>query len=197
MVTLCYGGSFNPIHQGHLICVRAAAEALSADRVVLIPNRQSPHKQGLIDLAPAADRLAMCRLAVAGDPLFAVNDLELSRPGPSYTFDTVRTLRRDGWTPIHWLIGADQVPALPQWHEADTLLAEVRFAIMARPGWAFEWAALPERFRSLADAVLPTPLVEISSTDIRRRVQNGRSIRYLTPDAVVEHIATNELYRGG
>jgi len=194
MRALCFGGSFNPIHHGHLACARAVAESAGFDRAVLVPNHQSPHKAGVADIAPAAHRAAMCRLAVAGEPLFAVDDLELQRPPPSYTLDTVRLLTARGWPAVHWLIGADQLATLPLWHEADTLLAEASFVVMARPGWSFDWQNLPPRYRSLREQLVVAPLLEISSTDIRRRVRQGRSIRYLTPDAVATYIHEHRLY---
>ena len=194
MRTLCFGGSFNPVHHGHLACAQAVAEAAGFDRVVLIPNQQSPHKAGVAETAPAAHRVALCRLAVAGDPLFAVDDLETARPPPSYTIDTVRQLKRADGSPVHWLIGADQVASLPLWHEADALLAEAKFVVMARPGWTFDWTALPPPFRPLRDAVVTAPLLQISSTDLRRRLREGRSIRYLTPDAVVNYLHQHRLY---
>src|SRR5215210_7294765 len=97
MRTLCFGGSFNPIHHGHLLCARAVAEREGFDRVELIPSAQPPHKAGTaFDMAPAEDRLAMCRLAIEGTKLFAVNDIELRRSGPSYTVDTARQLKAQG-----------------------------------------------------------------------------------------------------
>lgn len=195
MRTLWYGGSFNPIHHGHLICARAVAETAGYDRVMLVPNHQSPHKAGVAEIAPAADRVALCRLAVQGDPLFAVDDWETTRPPPSYTIETVRHIERTAGSPVHWLVGADQVGSLPQWHEADALVAEAKFVVMSRPGWTFNWQNLPEAWRTLQAAVVPAPLVEVSSTNIRARVRSGRSIRHLTPDAVVEHIRRRGLYR--
>ncbi len=194
MRTLYFGGSFNPVHHGHLVCARAVAEAAGFDRITLVPNQQSPHKPEVADIAPADDRLALCRLATAEDPAFAVDDVEANRPPPSYTIDTVRELKRRGETDVHWMIGADQVAALPLWHEADSLMAETKLVIVSRPGWAFDWATLPPAFRSLRDHVVPAPLIEISSTDIRRRLRDGRSIRYLTPNAVVAHIRKRRLY---
>ncbi len=132
---LCFGGSFNPPHHGHLICARAVAEAAGFHRVVLIPSARPPHKSGDA-IASAADRLAMCRAAIADDPLFEVNDLELSRDGPSYTVDTARGLLASGWSDVSWLIGGDSVANLPTWHEADALLNLIQFVVMARPGWA-------------------------------------------------------------
>ncbi len=193
MRTLCFGGTFNPVHHGHLVCARAVAEVAGFDRVVLVPNQQSPHKAE-VAVAPAVDRLAMCRAAVAGDPLFAVDDIEATRPGPSYTLHTARALRAAGWPAVHWLIGADQVASLPHWHDPAALLAEVQFWVMARPGWSFDWEALPEPFRQLRDRVVTAPLVQVSSTDLRRRLAEGRSLRYLTPDAVVDFIHDRRLY---
>ena len=195
MRRLCFGGSFNPIHHGHLLCARAAAETAGYDQVVLIPSRQPPHKQGDADIADAADRLAMCRLAIEGDPLFAVDELELQRPGPSYTIDTIRLLRQRGEENIAWLIGADMARYLPHWHEAVPLLSEVQFVLMARPGWSFDWLTMPAEYRHLEQHVVPAPLIEISSTDIRQRVHDGRSIIYMTPPAVVDFIRTRGVYR--
>jgi nicotinate-nucleotide adenylyltransferase len=197
MRTLCFGGTFNPIHHGHLACARAVAESAGFDRVVLIPNQLSPHKAEFADHAPAADRLAMCRLAVDGDPLFSVDDVELTRPSPSYTLETARALKSRGWNVVHWLIGADQVRSLPQWHGGTALLAEVQFVVMARPGWSLGWETMPESVRNLERAVVVDPLLQISGTDLRQRVRAGRSIRYLVPDAVAEYIRQKGLYVDG
>lgn len=197
MRRVCFGGSFNPIHHGHLLCARAAAEAAGFDQVVLIPSRQPPHKQEDTDIADATDRLTMCRLAVQDDPLFAVDDIELSRPGPSYTIDTVRSLRERGSQDIAWLIGADMARNLPQWHDTASLLSEVHFLLMARPGWSFDWLTMPNEFRHLQNQVVSAPLIEISSTDIRRRVAAELPINYMTPTAVVDYISTHRLYRPG
>src|SRR5579864_6055283 len=121
MGTLYFGGSFNPIHYGHLICARAVAEASGSDRLVLIPTAQSPHKPGFGDAAPAIHRLQMCRLAVKEQPLFEVSDIELGRGGPSYTIDTAAELATRGEHPIRWLIGADMLLDLPHWHRAAEL----------------------------------------------------------------------------
>src|SRR5438874_10001193 len=114
MPTLCFGGSFNPIHNGHLICAQAVAQKAGYDRVLVIPSAQPPHKP-TADLASATDRLAMCKLAVQGRDLFEISDIETRRAGPSYTLDTARELRRAGLNDIHWLIGADMLLYLPKW----------------------------------------------------------------------------------
>lgn len=196
MRRLCFGGSFNPVHHGHLICARAAAEAAGFDRVVLIPAAVPPHKPGSACLAGIDDRLAMCRLAAGMQPgLFEVSDVEARRSGPSYTLDTVISLKSLGWKDLHWLIGADMLQILPTWHRAEELLQEVQFWIMARPGWAFDFGSLPPAFRALEGHILPAPLLEISATDIRGRVQRGLPIDFLVPEAVGGYIRAHGLYR--
>src|SRR3954468_23242329 len=132
MKTLCLGGSFNPIHHGHLICARAVAEAAGDQKVVLVPSARPPHKPDQTDLADASNRAEMCRLALPQRTSSAqvtnphlswdVSDVELTRTGPSYTIDTVREFKRDGWPEVHWLIGADMLNYLPNWHDAAALL---------------------------------------------------------------------------
>jgi nicotinate-nucleotide adenylyltransferase len=198
MTRLCFGGSFNPIHHGHLIVARAVAEARGYDQVILIPSAQPPHKPGAADLAPAADRLAMCRLAAEMSPdLFEVNDLELRRQGPSYTIDTARELTRQGLGAVHWLIGGDTLPLLSSWHEPEGLLREVQFVVAARPGWQTDWSAVPAAYLPLRQNVVTAPLIEISATDIRRRAAAGKSIDFLTPPAVVRYIRERGVYGAG
>jgi nicotinate-nucleotide adenylyltransferase len=195
MRTLCFGGSFNPIHHAHLLCARAAAENGGFDRVLLIPSARPPHKPDQSQIAGAEFRLAMCQLAVAGDPFFRVDDLELRRDGPSYTLLTARELRHKGMAEIHWLIGADMLEFLPQWHQPLQLLQNVTFHVMARPGWQFNWQKLPDAYQSLQNNILQAPLIDISATDIRNRIRAGRPIDYLTPPAVVNYIRQHNLYR--
>ena len=195
MRKLCFGGSFNPIHHGHLICAQAAAAACGFEKVVLIPSAQGPHKPCQTDLADADHRVKMCQLVAAGDDSFEVDDLEVRRGAVSYTIDTARELRKRGWEQIHWLIGADMLAMLPQWHEAEALLREVRFVVMGRPGWSIDWSSLPAGLRVLERNVVPVPLIDISATEIRRRVCGGDSIAYLVPPAVQQYIQAHGLYR--
>ena len=196
-----YGGSFDPIHFGHLISARSIAEQLSLERIVLIPSARPPHKRGVV-LCDARHRLAMARLAVAGDPLFEVSDVEMHREGPSYTIDTVGEFRsRLGQeAELFWIIGADSLPELPTWHRIAELVARVQIVTATRPGWnppAIESLAAvvgAVRARGLFDYCVSTPSVEISSTQIRERVATARSIRYLTPDKVTSYISANGLY---
>ena len=192
---LCLGGSFNPIHCGHLSLTRAAAAELRCGTVFLIPSARPPHKADDPTLAPAADRLAMCRLAVAGDPLYRVDPLELERPGPSYTLDTVHSLKARGFRRVAWLIGADLLPGLPHWHRAADLLAEVDFVVMRRPGYAIDWPALPPPIRSLRGRVIEIPPTDASATAVRRNVRSGHPLDGLVPPAVARYIRDQGLYQ--
>jgi nicotinate-nucleotide adenylyltransferase len=137
----------------------------------------------------------MCQAVAKGDSFFEVTEIELNRRGPSYTFDTVQELKRYGETEIAWLIGADMLQILPTWHRAEELLKMVRFVVVRRPGYVIDWAKLPPAYRGLENDVIDAPLLEISATDIRRRVRDGKSIRYLTPLAVERYIEERGLYR--
>lgn len=193
--TLFFGGSFNPIHHAHLICSRAVAEARGYGRVTLIPSGQPPHKPIYEDLAPAADRLEMCRLAISGSALFGVDSSEIERSGPSYTIDTIRALSASGHGKVDWLIGADMLLYLPKWHKAAELVQEVNFIVMARPGWRLDWQLLPEPFRVLRSSVVEAPMIDIRATEIRQRVAAGQSIEYLTPPSVCDYIWQHRLYQ--
>lgn len=197
-----FGGSFNPIHHGHLIIARAVAERLGAARLVLIPSASPPHKQGE-DLAHAHDRLRMVRLAVEGDPAFDVSDVEVRRSGPSYTFLTVEEYRRAAGAevPLYWVIGGDTLPELHTWYRIRELAELCRIVTAVRPGYErpnlspLGQVLAEDCVRRLADDVLPTPRIDISATEIRARVRAGRSIRYLVPEPVREYIEQRGLYR--
>lgn len=193
--TLLFGGTFDPVHHGHLLVCRAVAEALNCNNVQLIPNAQSPHKQGLTAQTSATHRLAMLRAATAGEKFFGILTLELERGAPSYTYDTINSLLKQGLHDFCWLVGADQLPHLPRWHRAAELVQSVKFVIAARPGFAFDFDSLPAPFDQLRNAVIPAPEIQISATDIRARVRAGKSIRYLVPDPVADYIHSHGLYR--
>jgi nicotinate-nucleotide adenylyltransferase len=194
MAMLFFGGSFNPIHVGHLICARHAAEQIKADATVLVPSAQPPHKPNATDLAPAVHRVRMCQIATHASESFDVDDLETKRTGPSYTIDTVRELARRGVGRVSWLIGADMLRNLPTWREPQALMEEAQLVVMARPGWSFDWETLPPPFRKLRDSVVEAPLIQVSATQIRRRIQLGLPIDFLTPAPVVQYIRDNGLY---
>lgn len=198
---MIFGGSFDPVHIGHLVVARAAAEAITAQRVLLVPTAANPLKTG--PQASGDDRLAMLHAAVAGDELFTVSDIEIQRGLPSYTIDTVEAILAGADRPgrLSLLIGADSLDDLPRWHRVEDLLeaAEVHLAVRPPDGAeqvARKLQAMGEPFAScLGGRVLETPLVDISATAIRRRVSQGLSVRYLVPEPVREVIATRGLYR--
>ncbi|MCL2640801.1 MAG: nicotinate (nicotinamide) nucleotide adenylyltransferase [Phycisphaerales bacterium] len=200
--TLLYGGTFDPIHHGHLITCQRARELLGADQVLLIPAAVSPHKTAH-PATSAEHRLAMLRLAVANVPQFAVDPRELSRSGPSYTADTLDELRRDhSGTCFTLLLGADQLAKFHAWVRIHDILAH-GIAILPRPSspLGISFAAIcehlgPDVAARLERAVLPTPLIEIAATDIRQRVQQNLPIDYLVPAAVAAYIQSHHLYGG-
>jgi nicotinate-nucleotide adenylyltransferase len=184
-----FGGSFDPVHLGHLLMARAALEELELSKVYFVPAARSPFKQPLPP-ADGAARLQMLRLALAGEPAYEVDSREVERGGVSYTIDTARdySLLHPG-AEIYFLIGADHARQLPDWHEASALAASVRFAIVPRPGEAP--LPLPPPFRGVALRGFPLAL---SSSQIRERIRNGRPIENLVPAAVAEAIRNNRLY---
>ncbi len=199
-----FGGSFNPIHFGHLIPAQAAAEQLGLDKLIFVPSAVPPHKAAAAGLASAEHRLEMVRRAIADVPLFDVSDIELKRPGPSYTIDTIAAFRGEYGLDVmlHWLIGADSLADLPAWHRAGELVDACRIVTLARPGWTIDAAIArlrdrlsEEQIARLAAGVLSTPLIEISATAIRHRVAAGKSIRFLLPGVVRHYIQQNGLYR--
>lgn len=198
-----YGGSFNPVHHAHLIAARAVAENLSISRVILIPSATPPHKQSSSDLADAGHRLEMVRLAIAGEPLFEASDIEIRRSGPSYTIHTVEAFRKTlgGSVPLYWIIGADSLIELGTWYRICELVDLCRIVTAARPGFeapdlhVLEPPLTPEQTRRLREGIMATPQIDISATEIRRRIAQGRSVRHLLPDTVIDYIARQQLYR--
>ena len=182
-----FGGSFDPVHHGHLIVARVAAEALGLDALRFVPAREQPFKRGRHGASPE-QRAAMLDLAVAGATGFAVERAELARPGPSYTVDTLRALHaREPGIRLTLLVGADAAGELEAWHRAGDIpdLAEV--VVFGRPG-------APAPASALIAGRLEVPAIEISATEIRRRVREGRPIRYWVPDPVAEYVTRHRLY---
>jgi nicotinate-nucleotide adenylyltransferase len=195
------GGTFNPVHLGHLILAQSACERFDLAKVLFIPCGVPPHKNPG-GLAPAADRLAMVRLAIEGDERFDPCDIEINRPGVSYAVDTVAALRElHPEAELHFIIGSDTLSELYQWRNIYTLLTLCRFAVFLRPD-----AGAP-RLRAdalhlespwaerLMEGLVPGRQVDISSSDIRYRVVEGMSVRYLVPEPVARYIADHRLYR--
>ena len=192
------GGTFNPPHLAHLVCAQEAAAQLGLDRVLLTPVAVPPHKQARDDPGPA-ERLELCRLAVAGDERLQVCDLEIVRGGPSYTVDTLRVLHeRDPEDHLTFILGGDIALGLPTWHEPEAVLGLAELAVAERSGVARGDIAerLEEAFPGRATVrFFDMPRIDLSSSDIRRRVQDGRPIRYLVPDPVADRIEQERLYR--
>ena len=190
------GGAFNPPHVGHLVCAQEAVVQLELEKVVFMPVGQAPHRE--IEHDPGAEaRLEMVELAAGDDGRFETSRMEIDRAGPSYTADTLRDLRSQSPDDELFLIlGGDQAAALPRWHEPETVLSLATVAVVERSNWSrnaigITIGRLPgaERIR-----YLDMPVMQISSSSIRRRVREGLPIRYLVPDKVATYIETNGLY---
>jgi len=210
------GGTFNPIHNGHLAAAREIRDRLELDRVIFVPSYLPPHKQE--DDAPtAAQRLEMVRLATAGISRFEVSDIEIERGGRSYTIDTIEAFRRTYTAAdLHFIIGLDSFLEIQTWHLWEKLLSLCRFIVLSRPGYRFEDLVQVDFMKSavqaltgldrgeLAQAVVRSDrflvyleritLHDVSSTDIRSRVKAGESIKYLLPEVVENYIMKNRLY---
>ncbi|MFH1574620.1 MAG: nicotinate-nucleotide adenylyltransferase [Acidobacteriota bacterium] len=197
-----YGGSFNPIHCGHLIVARSIAEQLQLDRLIFLPSANPPHK-GASGLIPGTHRAEMVRTAIEHEPPFEFSDYELNKEGPNYTIETVGHYREEFGLDIslNWIIGADSLNDLTEWYRVRALVDACRIITAKRPGWdEIRWDMLrmrlsDEQIAILQSGVLDTPRIEISSTDIRRRIREGKSIRYLVPDGVRTYIEKHQLYR--
>lgn len=183
-----FGGTFDPPHLGHLAAASDAAQALALHRVLWIPAAEHPFKRGAV-AASAQARLEMVRAAIAGDPRFEACDLELRRSGPSYTVTTLRELHaRHPGAELFFLTGADNLRELAQWREPDEVVRLARLVVVSRRGEGVP-AGLP--YPALA---VPVTRLDISSTELRRRVAAGETIRYLVPEPVREIIERTGLY---
>lgn len=193
------GGTFDPIHIGHLVTAEAVRIEYDLERVLFIPAGNPPHKQGS-QVTPAFHRYIMTAMATYSNPSFFVSAIELERPGPSYTIDTIRALigQYGDATDFYFITGADAVGDLPTWRDIDKLLGLCRFVATARPGCVSALDDVIRHFGGKADGRilrLDTPELEISSTDIRERVKKGRSIKYIVPESVENYILKEGLYR--
>lgn len=191
------GGTFDPIHMGHLRMAEHVFQRMELEQIIFIPAYVPPHKLGQ-DFAPAADRYAMTELAVADNPHFIVSDMEIKRTGVSYTIDTIRELHRQyADKELHFIIGADSVAQLHTWHNIEEMLEMTTFVAVWRPGYE---GAMEELVRHLGQRarervlLLDTPVYDISSTEIRTRIREGRSLAGLVPGSVEKYIFEHGLY---
>ena len=182
-----FGGSFDPVHLGHLVVAEAAAERLRLDQVRFVPAGRHPFKTG--HYASPAHRVAMVDLAIRGNPRFLLDPREAERAGPSYTVDTLQQLRAEGpGDSLFLLIGSDAARELPAWHNVEDLAATAVVVVLTRPGFAAPAHPVIGR-------IVEVPGIDISATAIRDAVRCGASIRYLVPGAVEDYIRTHGLYR--
>jgi nicotinate-nucleotide adenylyltransferase len=196
------GGTFDPIHYGHLVIAEEARAVLQLEEMVFIPTGQPPHKPGRA-VTEAHHRLAMVELAIASNPYFSISRIEVDRPIPSYTVETLRLLRLQWGTKValYFVIGWDSLEELHTWHDPLGVLAQLDHLVaVRRPGYVEEQAyntlletRLPGIMQRLL--VISAPQLEISATDLRHRVAEGRPIKYQTPEAVEQYIREHGLYR--
>lgn len=190
------GGTFNPVHYGHLLIAQEVKEAFNLDKVVFIPNGIPPHKESCLQNAPV--RLELLRLALLGNSSFEVSDVELGRQGKSYTFDTVGELKANAPDDNFVFVAGLDAFVNYEWFKFEELLELLdKFIVVCRPGFDLHhFNAKLERIENRSKInYLRVPLIEISSTDIRRRVASGRSIKYMLPNSLEEYILENQLYR--
>ena len=193
------GGTFDPIHTGHLLIAEAAREQLGLDKVLFLPNGNPPHKRNMV-IAPAVHRMEMVRLAVSGNPFFVPDDREL-KGQVAYAVDTLTQLKHEnpGDTYVY-IIGGDTLPELPTWRRFSELFGMCRFAVYPREGFSREdiigeAKRLRDRY-GLEYDLLAGPRFDLSSSDLRERIEEGASLRYLLPDRVARYIEEHGLYTG-
>ena len=192
------GGTFDPIHLGHLATAEAVREIFTLDEILFIPAARPPHKLGR-KVTDENHRLTMTRLATRSNKFFKVSDMELKRTGLSYTLDTIDELHKTfgSETELFFIIGADSLADLSRWHEAKKLVEKCHFIATTRQGIDIDFSAVRNYFGAAAIEhihCVTTPGLEISSTDLRERIKSGRSIKYLVPEIVEEYILREELY---
>jgi len=184
------GGSFNPVHIGHLILADEVREKLNLDKIIFVPVALAPHKDNS-DIADSSDRLKMLKLALKGNRDCKVSNIETRRPGRSYTIDTLKELKskykRDE---LYFIIGSDLLNYLNEWKDIREVIKMVKFIAATRPGYPLK--NLPDYIQTL-----PIRAVDVSAFEIRQRIKEGKSFRYLLPDAVFNYINKNKLYRDG
>ncbi|MCX5696465.1 MAG: nicotinate-nucleotide adenylyltransferase [Candidatus Omnitrophica bacterium] len=188
------GGTFNPIHIGHLILAEEAREKLGLDKVIFVPTFVPPHKDN-VDIAPAAARLKMVKLAIAGNKYFSVSDIEIERNGRSYTIDTIKEFKKNySLDQIFFIIGSDLMKYLDDWKDINEISKLVKFVVATRPGYPLEDITTYAVSRQTGVSTLPIRAVDISGFEIRGAIKEGKSFRYLVPEAVFRYINKKRIY---
>ena len=191
------GGTFDPPHIGHLVLGEYAAEALDFEKVLFVPAADPPHKTD-VRKSPVEHRLAMLQIALADNPRFAISQVDIDRPGPHYSLDTVKIIQQQNPdAELYFVMGGDSLRDLPTWYAPEKLIEHCRLAVMERPGVnaypAMHEAILPDLAARVT--MIDAPVLEIASSEIVPRLQQGRSARYLVPDGVLRYIHEHGLYR--
>jgi nicotinate-nucleotide adenylyltransferase len=187
------GGTFDPVHHGHLVAASEVASRFGLDEVIFVPTGQ-PWQKSDAPVSPAEDRYLMTVIATAANPRFSVSRVDIDRPGPTYTIDTLHDLRAglgEG-TELFFITGADALEAILGWHRSEELFAMAHFIGVTRPGHHLSDAGFPDGTVTLVEV----PALAISSTDCRARVAAGEPVWYLVPDGVVQYISKRGLYAG-
>jgi nicotinate-nucleotide adenylyltransferase len=190
------GGTFDPPHVGHLILGEYSIDALDLTHLLFVPAADPPHKQDR-DKTPIEHRLAMLKLAIAGNDRFDLSRIDLDRPGPHYSLDTVKIAAAQfPGAELYFVMGGDSLRDLPKWHHPQELITLCKLAVMRRPGDNLNAGMHSALLPSLEERVvmMDTPILEISSTEIVNRLQHGQSVRYLVPDVVLAYIAEHGVY---
>jgi len=194
-----YGGTFDPIHMGHLIVAEEARQRLKFEKVLFTPAGL-PWMKWPQTISSPQHRLEMLKLAIASNPFFHISTVDLENPGPSFTVETMKALKKEYGDSgnLYFILGVDSIRELPKWHEPHKIISYGKLVAMARPGCEeLDWESLEEAIPRAKDHIIliKGPLIDISSTEVRRRVAEGISIRYMVPEAVENYIRTNSLYR--
>ncbi|MBN2831376.1 MAG: nicotinate-nucleotide adenylyltransferase [Candidatus Omnitrophica bacterium] len=183
------GGTFNPVHIGHLILAEEARDKLGLDKIIFIPANLPPHKDN-VDIADSNTRLKMLKLALKGNKHLAVSDIEIKRKGRSYTIDTIRALKQEySRDEIYFIIGSDLLKYLDEWKDLGQIMSLVKFTAATRPGYPLE--NIPAYIKTLKIRA-----VDVSGFSVRECIKESKSFRYLVPEAVFNYIRKNNLYKG-
>jgi len=189
------GGTFNPIHQGHLVAAEVIWDEFKLDEVLFVPSGRPPHKEN-DEIAPPEHRWMMTVLATATNEHFSASPIEIKRKGESYTYDTILELKKiyGEDTECFFITGADAIAEISTWHKAENLPEVTKFIAASRPGYKLDMEKIHPRFRKCTYLV-EVPALAISSTEIRKRIKRGQTIKYLLPEAVEKYIYKNHLYQ--
>ncbi len=182
------GGTFNPVHIGHLILAEEVREKIKLDKVIFVPTYLPPHKDNS-DIAPASARMAMVKLAIKGNRYFLASDMEIKRDGRSYTIDTLKEFKSIyPQDELYFIIGSDLLKYLDDWKDLDEIIKMVKFIVATRPGYPLE--KIPSHI-----STIPIRAVDISGFEIRKAIKENKSFRYLVPESVLKYIDKKRLYR--